>query len=330
MNLRQVEAFRTVMLRGSMTDAANELRTSQPTVSRLIAELEAEIGFKLFDRAAGRLWPSNEGLSFYHEVERSFLGMENLVHAARDIRGFGKGRLRIAAVPAMALGFMPRCIRLFRERFTNVAVSLQMGNDSTVTRWSSSSNCDIGFVANLIDIAQVEHRPLYTVAGVCALPPDHHLAGRDRIVPQDVQDETFISLWLTDGARARMDRIFEDAGVTRRLTLESPYSAAICALVEQGLGIGIVNPITADDHRRSAIVFLPFKPEVLFHGYALFPSRLRDNVLLDGFLKIVGEELERYQIERSSIGSQDPSIIAVSHLSGQQVPPRKWQVSPKP
>jgi DNA-binding transcriptional LysR family regulator len=48
MNQRQIEAFRLVMLRGSMTAAAEELGTSQPSISRLIAELEESTGLALF------------------------------------------------------------------------------------------------------------------------------------------------------------------------------------------------------------------------------------------------------------------------------------------
>ncbi|PTM40054.1 LysR substrate-binding domain-containing protein [Bosea sp. 124] len=295
MNLRQVEAFRSIMLRGSMTAAAQELRTSQPSISRLIAELEGEIDLKLFERSAGRLRPTPEGLSFYREVERSFIGLDNLSHAARDIRAFGTGRLRVAAMPVMALGFVPRCIRRFRERFPNAIISLQMGHDGTVTRWMSSSYCDIGFVANLIDIPMVEHRPLYAIAGVCALPPGHRLAKRDCIRPKDLEGEAFISLSLEDGARARVDRVFENAGVRRQLALETPFSAAICALVEQGLGVGIVNPIAADDYRRSGIAFVPFKPEVMFHGHAMFSTHQRENPLIDGFLSVVREELSGYE-----------------------------------
>lgn len=295
MNIRQVEAFRTIMLRGSMTAAAQELRTSQPSISRLIAELEGEIDLKLFERNAGRLRATPEGLSFYREVERSFIGLDNLAHAARDIRAFGTGRLRIAAMPVMALGFVPRCIRRFKERFPNAIVSLQMGHDGTVTRWMSSSYCDIGFVANVLDIPMVEHRPLYAIPGVCALPPGHRLAERDCIRPKDLAGEAFISLSLEDGARARVDRAFENADVRRQLTLETPFSAAICALVEQGLGVGIVNPIAAADYKHTGIVFLPFKPEVLFHCHAMFPTHHQANVLVDGFLQIAQEELDRYR-----------------------------------
>ena len=295
MNLRQVDAFRTIILRGSMTAAALELRTSQPSISRLIAELEAELDLKLFERKAGRIQPTQEGLAFYREVERSHIGLETLSYAARDIRNFGSGRLRIAAMPVMALGFVPRCIRRFKERFPQVSISLQMGHDGTVTRWMSSSYCDIGFVANVIDIPRVEHRPLYVIPGVCALPPEHPLAKRDCIKAKDLEGEAFISLSLEDGARARVDRIFQDAGVRRHLAIETPFSAAICALVEQGLGIGIVNPIAADDYRHSGIVFRPFKPEVMFHGHAMFPNHYRTDPLVDGFLAVAREELAGYE-----------------------------------
>ncbi|QEL26443.1 LysR family transcriptional regulator [Bosea sp. F3-2] len=294
MNLRQVDAFRTIMLRGSMTAAAQELHTSQPSISRLIAELEAEIDLKLFDRKAGRLRPTQEGLAFYREVERSFTGLENLSYAARDIRAFGTGRLRIAAMPVMALGFIPRCIRRFKEQFPKAIVSLQMGNDGTVTRWMSSSYCDIGFIANVIDIPLVEHRPLYAIPGVCALPPGHRLAEQDVVTAKDLDGEPFISLSLEDGARIRVDRVFEDAGVRRQLTVETPFSAAICALVEQGIGVGIVNPIAADDYRRSGISFRPFEPQVMFHGHAMFPSHHREDPLVDGFLAIVRDDLAVY------------------------------------
>ncbi len=77
MNLRQIEAFRLVMLRGSMTAAAEELGTSQPSISRLIGELEASTGLTLFVRNGGRIRATDAGSAFYREVDRSFVGLEN-------------------------------------------------------------------------------------------------------------------------------------------------------------------------------------------------------------------------------------------------------------
>ena len=294
MNLRQIEAFRAVMLRGTMTAAADEMRTSQPSISRLIAELESSTLLRLFERHAGRLTPTAEGLAFYREVERSFAGLENLAQAAKDIRFFGTGRLRIAAIPALALGFIPEVIRSFKQRFPNVTISLQMRSEATVTRWTSSQYCDIGFVANIIEMAGVDVHQLYQLAGVCALPPRHPLARRKVIHPEDLEGESYISLALEDGARSRSDGIFERRGVRRVMSLETPYGATICALVKQGLGIGIVNPIVANDYRRSGIVFRPFEPSIHFTGNILLPRYRQANLLIDEFVSIARGNVEQY------------------------------------
>ena len=67
MNLRQIEAFRSVMRLGSMTAAAEVLYTSQPNVSRLIAQLELSTGLVLFKRAGVRLIPTQQGQALFQE-----------------------------------------------------------------------------------------------------------------------------------------------------------------------------------------------------------------------------------------------------------------------
>src|SRR3546814_18341 len=78
MNLRQLEAFRAVMVTRSITQAAQSMHLSQPAVSKLIADLEYAIGFKLFVRTKGSaLTVTPEAEYFYHEVERSFIGVRS-------------------------------------------------------------------------------------------------------------------------------------------------------------------------------------------------------------------------------------------------------------
>src|SRR3546814_2484088 len=76
MNFRQIEAFRTVIACGTTTRAAEILRISQPAISRLLADLERTTKLKLFDRGKGRIRPTAEGLAFYDEVQRAFIGLE--------------------------------------------------------------------------------------------------------------------------------------------------------------------------------------------------------------------------------------------------------------
>src|SRR3546814_17995107 len=94
MNLGQLEALRAVMVTRSITQAAQSMHLSQPAVSKLIADLEYAIGFKLFVRSKGSaLTVTPEAEYFYHEVERSFIGVDALKKTADDIRDRKSTRL---------------------------------------------------------------------------------------------------------------------------------------------------------------------------------------------------------------------------------------------
>src|SRR5690606_1070516 len=147
MYFKQVKAFREVMLSGSMTAAAEALHTSQPNISRLIAQLERLNGFALFERIGSRLIPTDEGTAFFNEVARAFIGLRNLEHSARHIIQLGTGRIRIVAVPSLSLALLPRVLQRFRERHEQVAISLHSSESMSVARWVASQFCDYGLVS---------------------------------------------------------------------------------------------------------------------------------------------------------------------------------------
>jgi len=137
LNFRQIEAFRAVMLSGSMTQAAKDLHTSQPNVSRVIGQLERRIGLKLFERHAGKLLPTLEGQVFFRDVEHTFAGLRSLEEAAQTIRRRGVGRLRIVSVPSMAIYVVPEAMRMFSQQFPDVSITLHVA-ERRLCRWYGS------------------------------------------------------------------------------------------------------------------------------------------------------------------------------------------------
>jgi DNA-binding transcriptional LysR family regulator len=97
MRMRQVEAFRAVMMSRGITAAAQMLNVSQPSVSRLIADLERAVGFRLFDRRGARVHPTEQAQMLFEAVRRSYTGLDLLDQAAR----------RIARIPSARCG-LPR------------------------------------------------------------------------------------------------------------------------------------------------------------------------------------------------------------------------------
>lgn len=279
MNLRQVDAFRAVMECGSMTAAAGVLGISQPNVSRLIAQLEAATGFRLFERRAGRLLITDDGHAFHSEVERAYAGLRRLQHAASDIKAFKHGRLRIATVPALGHGFLPRAIRAFRDEHPEVTISLQLRGSATVIQWASAQQCDIGIASNIAGLAGLDVEPLTSMNGLCVLPPDHPLAAVRTIRPRHLEGAHFVSLPIDDDVRGQIDRIFRMRKVERVMSLETQYSSTLCTMVAEGLGVSIVNPITLRDFAHRGLVVRRFEPAVVFRSFLLAaPHRPRSRL----------------------------------------------------
>lgn len=275
MNLRQLEAFRAVMTSGSITSAAHTMHLSQPAVSKLIADLEHAIGFKLFVRSKGSaLTVTPEAEFFFHEVERSFIGIEGLKRTAANIRNLATGNLQIASLPALSFNFLPRVISGFHKHHPGVSVRLYTFSSSTVRQWLANQQFDVGLATRAHEIAGVSSTTFLRSVGACVLPPGHRLADHDVIEPADLAGEPFISLMSGDQTRRQIDRVFDNAGVDRTLIVETQYAMTVCSLVMQGVGCSIVNPAAAADFVAQGLIVRPFRPRVEFE-YMLHTPALR-------------------------------------------------------
>jgi len=287
MNLKQIEAFRAVMVSGSMTAAAKALFTSQPNVSRLISQLEGDTGLTLFQRTGARLVPTTEGTAFFREVERTYVGLQGLATAAAQIRNLGSGRLRIAAVPSVGLTLVPRAISRFQSLHPGVTVSLHVNTSATVNHWTASQFCDLGVAVYVGESSSCEIELLSEVAAVCVLPAKHRLAKKTTITPADLNGESFISLCHGDGTRSQMDEVFVRAGVERVLAIEAQYTAICCEMVRCGMGVTLSGPIVAADFAGPDIAIRPFSPAIMFPTYLLFPPHRPRERLAAAFVGVL-------------------------------------------
>jgi DNA-binding transcriptional LysR family regulator len=144
-NSRQVEAFRATMLTGSVTEAANLMAVTQPAVSRLLRDFQALLKMELFERRGTGLVPTAAATALYTEVERSFVGLERITAAAEEIRSRRTGTLRIAALPALSNGYLPRLAGQFLKERPNLNLAFFGVISPIVVDWVLNNQCDIGF-----------------------------------------------------------------------------------------------------------------------------------------------------------------------------------------
>jgi DNA-binding transcriptional LysR family regulator len=285
MNLRQLEAFRAVILGQTVTRAAEMLHISQPAATRLISSLEEDIGFALFDRIRGRLQPTAEAMTLYQEVQRSLVGVERIARTAHDIRSLKRGSLHIACAPAMGLVFMPRVIAAFLAEHDGVQVSLVVHSSSEVIDLVVGQRCDLGIIVLPNTYPSPRSEKLVATRMLCAVPAQHRLANTALITPQDLRGEPFISYPSSIGSRQQIDTIFAAFGVERDLRVETQLSQPMCEFVELGVGVALVDALSAINYRGRGVVFKPFEPAIEMDFSMLLPVAGPASKLQTSFLE---------------------------------------------
>ena len=307
MRLRQLEAFRAIMLCQTVTRAAEMLFISQPAVTRLLADLEESIGFALFERTRGRLHPTPEAHLLYQEVDRSLIGMERIARTAHAIKTQQSGSLQVMAPPSIALSFMPRAIAHYLKGHGEIQILLGVYDSRTIVDMVIGRRCDVGIVNLPISHAGTHGDSLLSTAHVCAVPASHRLAGRTKLVPSDFEGELFISQPNHTGTRLLIDAMFASHGVKYKpAQIETQVSATMCSLVAAGLGLSLVDAITAMEYVASDLRFIPFEPAIPLEFSVLTQVQRAPPRLAESFVA---------HVRRFALASLNPNLVMVSMAS---------------
>ncbi|MDR2265813.1 MAG: LysR family transcriptional regulator [Enterobacter asburiae] len=282
-NLRHIEIFHAVMTTGNLTEAALMLHTSQPTVSRELARFEKVLGLKLFERMRGRLHPTVQGLRLFEEVQRSWYGLDRIVSAAESLREFRQGELSIVCLPVFSQSFLPMLLHPFLTRYPEVNLTIVPQESPLLEEWLSAQRHDLGLTETLVTPAGTQRTELLSLDEVCVLPAGHPLAQKQILTPADFQGENYISLSQTDSYRQLLDTLFAEHQVKRRMVVETHSAASICAMVRAGVGIAVVNPLTALDYAGTGIVIRRFSVSVPFTVSLIRPLHRPASALVDAF-----------------------------------------------
>jgi len=281
-NSRQAEAFRAMMLTGSVTEAAALMAVTQPAVSRLLRDFQALLNMKLFEKRGTGLVPTAAASALYTEVERSFIGLERITAAAEEIRSRRTGLVRVAALPALANGYLPRLAGRFLMERPNLTLSCFGVISPIVVDWVLNNQCDVGFAQVPIVHAGLPSVRLPALPRVAIMPEGHRLAIKSLLIPRDFEGESFVSLTAGSTGRHLIDQVFNRDDVRRVLRVETSLSEIMCGMVSSGLGVAICDPFTALEFEGRGIVMRPFEPRIDFDLAAVFaPQRSPSPVALD-------------------------------------------------
>jgi DNA-binding transcriptional LysR family regulator len=280
---RLLEAFRSVLDSGSITQAALSLGLTQPAVSAQIARLESDIGFALFVRSGNRVRPTAEAMAFREEVEQTLTKIGDLSRVAEQIRAGEVGSLTIASHPMAGVTLLPPVVAAFARERPNIRVELFVRNSDLVRGMFPSRSYDIGIAELPVDPSGLTITR-YRIGCVAIMPKDHPLTAYDVITPELMSGHPFVGMSRLWTAYHLVEKVFADADAHLNVVASSELFAAICVMVANGIGISIVDRASALQFQSAGLEIRPFRPQVLydiavFHAVDPSPSMLARNFL---------------------------------------------------
>lgn len=285
MNARQLEVFRAIMRQGSLTAAAESLHVSQPAVSKALRHFESQIGYRLFERAGGRLVPTAEAHLLFRDADRIIREIEGLKRFSDRIRDRRLGLLRIGASAPPTFALLPGAIDRFSRRNPDTRLEIQILPAAEIGEHIIIGDLDLGLTMVAIPEPRVRNEKIGEAEIVVLMRADSPLASLDEVSPRNLETHALISYGSTPPVGRLLDRAFEEEGRSRSPEIEINLSIAAAPLVARGVGVALVDGLVPWGEFRD-LTIRPFRPRavvdiIVSTGTTLPASRLTREFIRD-------------------------------------------------
>jgi DNA-binding transcriptional LysR family regulator len=253
MDLLQLRYFQAVARHQHVSRAAAELRVAQPSLSRTLARLEADLGVPLFDRHGRRLVLNRFGAAFLARVDAALDELGQGRKELDDLAGLEHGSV---AVTAETLLLLTDLLTGFLAEHPGIGFRLYQSPAPAMAGLLHAGQTDFCLASQPLDDDSLEVAELVSEEVLVAVPPAHRLAGRERAHMDDLAEEAFVVTRPGYWQRALLDRLFAEAGLQPVIACETDEPAAIRPLVATGLGAGLLPTVSRRDNPRHAVAWL--------------------------------------------------------------------------
>lgn len=273
LNFRQVEIFRAVMITKTVSGAAQLLNCSQPGLSRMLRYMEDRIGFSLFNRAGGRLVPTQEAAVLFEEVEFVYKGMEDLEHVVTRLAAGHDRVFRLGASPSFAQVLIPQLLRKLQARFKTLTLHFDTLSVEQMTDYLAFSRGEYALSLYAVAHPNIESEHIGDGHMLCAVHRSHPLADRKRISVAEIAADRNISFRRDTPHGGAIAALFAQAGVEPQVATYVRFAETALAFAGETLGTALIDEFTAQSPLHPDICLLELAEQATLPVY-LNRSRL--------------------------------------------------------
>lgn len=241
MNMQQLYYFKKIAELEHYTKAAEALCITQPCLSYSISELEKELGAPLFYKTGRNIKLTKYGDMFFIHVKKALSELETGKTEIQELISPDKGNVILSHISSMNAIYMPFLMRKFYENpaHKNITFDFQENPTKKIVESLKVGKVDIGFGSKVED-EELELFSVYDEDLVLIVSKNHPLAKQDEVDLKETEQYDYIAYEEHCGIRSCIDKIFAEAGATRKIVRELEDNAMITGMVSAGLGIALV------------------------------------------------------------------------------------------
>jgi DNA-binding transcriptional LysR family regulator len=241
MNFRQLACFVAVVDEGSFTRAARAIGIAQPSLSQHIRALEEELNGRLIERLARGVALTPAGRALLPEARAAVRAVERGRRGARAALALEAGELELATVLSMAVGLLPRYIRVWHERYPDVGIRLHEFRHRSLLEDAVEQGI-ADFAIGPLPVRSWDG-PLEVISWeefVIVLPPADPLAGRRSIRLEELADREWVLYHHDHGLAGILEESCRQAGFNPRGSVRTSQAEGAARLASAGLGPALV------------------------------------------------------------------------------------------
>ncbi|VTU45883.1 LysR family transcriptional regulator [Variovorax sp. PBL-E5] len=291
LSARQLRAFVALADQRSFTRAAQTCHLSQPAFSALIRALEETMGARLFDRDTRSVHLTPEGSLFEDSARRLLEDMGSAFESLASHVELRKGRVRVAALPSLAAGWLPAVFAEFMTAWPGITLDLRDALSDACVAMVRNGEVDFALAASGATAAASDLRSRKLCSDrfhlVCRV--DHPLAKETRLTMKKIAPWPFIQMARHSSVRQSLDAALHPLRLNAVFEVE--HLATVMGLVEAGLGISVVPALTLFHFRRETLATRPLPLPSLTRTVHLVRRR-------DGSLSLAAQALHDLIVAR--------------------------------
>lgn len=293
LRFRQLQAFHAIIETGTVTGAADLLGISQPGISNLLALLERQTNFKLFERVHGRLVPTPEADLLFQEIDTVVRGLDHVTQTVLDLQNKQAGQLQVASQHSMSFGFVPKMIAKFAKTRPDMNISFQSQYSSKIQEWVLAGLFEIGICEMPLLYDSLNSYPLHVETRL-AMHEDNPLAEHDVLTPELLENEPFIVMGQDHMTHRRLREAFHNSGIPLRTRVHSHLFKNLLSFVKEGMGVAILDRFVLDFDYEGGFITRRFRPSIMMDMAVITSTTRPLSQIGQEFLSLLLEELQPY------------------------------------